>query len=99
MTTKPQRSLADAVHAASGDTPATVPRTGKTRGRAGKRGIVIYVEPALAKALKRLAVDEDTTLQALGVEAFGTLIDQRDDRRREGSDRSGLPSPGPTDGR
>lgn len=35
--------------------------------RRGKKGVLIYLEPDMAKALKRLAVDQDTTIQALGV--------------------------------
>lgn len=70
---KTQRSLADAVHSVAGE-----PReAGRSPTRAGKKGILIYVEPEMARSLKRLAVDEDTTLQALGLEAFDALIAHR----------------------
>ena len=75
--TKPLRSLAEAVHSAASETSATIRSPGRTMSRAGKKGIVIYVEPEMARSLKRIAVDEDTTLQALGLEALGKLIDQR----------------------
>ena len=74
---KTQRSLADAVHSVAGEARAVSRSSGRAPARAGKRGILIYVEPEMARSLKRIAVDEDTTLQALGLEAFGTLIDHR----------------------
>ena len=78
--TKPQRSLADAVHSAASEPPRPAGRsTGRAPARAGKRGILIYVEPEMARSLKRLAVDKDTTLQALGREAFDALIAHRQD--------------------
>lgn len=75
-----QRSLADAVHSVAGEPREAGRSSGRAPGRAGKKGILIYVEPEMARSLKRLAVDEDTTLQALGLEAFGTLIDHRQGR-------------------
>ena len=44
---------------------------------ANKRGIVVNVEVELSRRLKHLAADRDTTLQALGVEAFECLITGR----------------------
>ena len=73
--------LADAVHSASrpsaaNPVPATSARPGPGRSptRQGKRGILIHVDPELARRLKHLATDRDTTLQALGVEAFQRLL-------------------------
>lgn len=74
---KTQRSLADAVHSVAGEPREAVRSAGRAPGRAGKKGILIYVEPEMARSLKRLAVDEDTTLQALGLEAFDALIAHR----------------------
>ena len=75
---KTQRSLADAVHSVAGEPQRAAGRSsGRAPARAGKRGILIYVEPEMARSLKRLAVDEDTTLQALGLEAFDALIAHR----------------------
>jgi hypothetical protein len=44
--------------------------------RAGRRGIVIYVEPEVADAIRRLAAEFNTTVQALGVTAFELLFDK-----------------------
>ena len=49
--------------------PATtsMPRPGRGPSRQGKHGILIHVEPEMARRLKHLAVERDTSLQALGV--------------------------------
>ena len=44
--------------------------------RAGRKGIVIYVEPEVADAIRRLAAEFNTTVQALGVTAFELLLDK-----------------------
>jgi hypothetical protein len=44
--------------------------------RAGRKGIVIYVEQEVASAIRRLAVDYDTTVQALGEMAFKYLFEK-----------------------
>ena len=53
-------------------------RRGAERGARGRHGadprILIHVEPELARRLKHLAVERDTSLQALGVEAFTRLL-------------------------
>ena len=79
--TRTTRDLAGAVHgaarsAAAKPVPSTTSRPGRGRGRSrqGKRGILIHVEPELARRLKHLAVERDTNLQALGVEAFQRLL-------------------------
>ena len=38
--------------------------------RVGKKGMLIHIDPELSRRLKHLAVDEDKTLQQLGVEAL-----------------------------
>ena len=45
--------------------------------RVGKKGLLIHIDPALSKRLKHLAVDEDKTLQQLGVEAVEMLVASR----------------------
>ena len=69
--------LAGAVHGAA-QPPAppatTTPTPGPGRSRQGKRGILIHVEPEMARRLKHLAVERDTTLQALGIEALTRLL-------------------------
>jgi hypothetical protein len=44
--------------------------------RTGRKGIVIYVEPDVAAAIRRLAADYDTTVQALGETAFKYLFEK-----------------------
>ena len=44
--------------------------------RTGRRGIVIYVEQDVAAAIRRLAADYDTTVQALGETAFKYLFEK-----------------------
>ena len=72
----PTIDLATAVHGAARLRPPGL-NAGVEGGRAGKVGVLIHVEPELRKRLRRLAVDEDTTLQALGVEAFEQLLAER----------------------
>ena len=81
--TRTTRDLAGAVHGAAHPgaakpVPAPTSRPNPGRGRSpsrqGKREILIHVEPDLARRLKHLATDRDTTLQALGVEALQRLL-------------------------
>ena len=44
--------------------------------RAGRRGIVIYVDQDVALAIRCLAADYDTTVQALGEMAFKYLFEK-----------------------
>jgi hypothetical protein len=44
--------------------------------RTGRRGIVIYVDQDVASAIRRLAADYDTTVQALGETAFKYLFEK-----------------------
>ncbi|HWE18835.1 MAG TPA: hypothetical protein VG758_16880 [Hyphomicrobiaceae bacterium] len=44
--------------------------------RAGRKGIVIYVDQDVAAAIRRLAGDLNTTVQALGTTAFELLLDK-----------------------
>ena len=43
--------------------------------RVGKKGMLIHIDPELSRRLKHLAVDEDKTLQQLGVEALEMLLE------------------------
>ena len=60
---------------------ARAPKSTQGRRRApsreGKRGILIHVEPELSRKLGQIALDEDTTLQALGLEALEHIIESR----------------------
>ncbi len=44
--------------------------------RAGRKGIVIYVDQEVAAAIRRLASDMNTTVQALGTTAFDLLLEK-----------------------
>ena len=87
MPKQPKVDLATAVHGAAQKTEPErlTPRAGTKPGlrgesRQGKKGILIHVEPELRRELRRIAVNEDTTLQALGVEALRRLIEERQGR-------------------
>ena len=47
-----------------------------TPGRIGKKGVLTQLDMDLARRLKILAVEHDTTLQALGEEAFAALLER-----------------------
>jgi hypothetical protein len=44
--------------------------------RAGRKGIVIYVDQDVAAAIRRLAGELNTTVQALGTTAFDLLLEK-----------------------
>lgn len=77
--------LAAAVHGAaqkqtSEPTPEKLrnqPRSYRPASREGKKGVLIHVSHAMSKQLRQLALDEDTTVQALGHEALENLLTQR----------------------
>lgn len=47
---------------------------GKTPGRSGKKAVSGYFSPALSRALHLLALEQDTSLQALLGEAFDDVL-------------------------
>ena len=49
-----------------------------TPGRIGKKGVLTQLDQDTARRLKMLAVQQDTTLQALGEEAFEALLARYD---------------------
>ena len=77
--------LAQAVHgAATAKTrrrrraPTTSP-SGPPPSRAGKTGVVVYLDPETAKQLKVLAAQRGTSMQALGAAALEALIADTND--------------------
>ena len=64
------------------------PPSWRSGSRKGKKGVLIYVLPEMSQQLRQLALDEDSTVQALGHEAFARLIVQR--RRRAAAHRTPL---------
>lgn len=60
--------------------PEKAPRTAvaaRTKGRIGKVQIAGFFEPEVAKQLKALALDEETTVQLLVAEALNLLFSDR----------------------
>lgn len=49
----------------------------KKMGRDGKKALIAYFSPAVSKTLGRLAIDEDTSMQALIGEAVDLLMESR----------------------
>ena len=60
--------------------PTASPRP-RGSARAGKRGILIHVDPELGRRLKILAARRDSTIQAIGVEAFERLLADAENSR------------------
>ena len=62
---------------------AATPRsTRRPPSRQGKKGVLFHVDPAIAKRLKLLAVEHDTSIEALGIEALNLLFERYEDRGR-----------------
>ena len=72
-------NLAAAVELATRGHGPKVPAAASTKGggREGLVGVMLHVDPELRRRLRHLALDEDTTLQALGVEALEDLLASR----------------------
>jgi hypothetical protein len=78
-------SLSDALHEASGK-KAPAAQTGSTAApeqendvppsRRGKKIVSGYFDPAVSRQLKQLALDRDTTVQALMAEALNGLFEK-----------------------
>lgn len=66
--------------AAAGPGPESAPPSSSTKppSRQGKKGVLFHVDPEIAKRLKLLAVEQDTTIEALGIEALGLLFERYD---------------------
>lgn len=68
--TETKTGLAAATQRAAGK-----PKQAKTApSRRGQRAWVVYLDPDTAKRIKMLAVEHDTTMQALGLEAAELLF-------------------------
>ena len=74
--------VVDAARAGSGPAASVAaaparPVRARASSREGTRGVLIRVESGLSRRLRQLALDEDTSVQALGVEAFEALLQGR----------------------
>ena len=58
-------------------TPAAEGEAARPPSRRGKKAVVCYVDPAVARQLKVLCAEEDKTLQGLVVEALNALLEDR----------------------
>jgi hypothetical protein len=56
--------------------PAWKPATVRPPSRAGKRVLSIYLDPTAWKQIRQLALDGDTSTQALGEEAINLLFEK-----------------------
>lgn len=69
------RSRKQAVARKSGLKPdADLDQSTKPASRRDKKGVLIYVSPAVSKQLRSLAIEKDTSVQALGIEAINLLL-------------------------
>jgi hypothetical protein len=57
--------------------PTVTPRGKRPPSRTGKRVLSIYLDPLAWKQLRLLALENDTTTQALGEEAINLLFASR----------------------
>jgi len=82
MPKRPSLFAAKSAFAVSAEAPvATIvapvkngPATSRPPSRAGKRVLSIYLDPLAWKQLRQLALDADTSTQALGEEAVNLLF-------------------------
>ena len=56
---------------------APCPTATDSGNASARRGLLLRLDPAMHKRLRLLAVEEDTTVQALGVEALEMLFQYR----------------------
>ena len=61
-----------AVAPAAPETPQSYPKH-----RQGKKALIAYFSPGVSKALRQMALDEDTTMQSLLGEAIDLLMRDR----------------------
>ena len=82
----PDNPLKDAMSRAAAPTTSGA-TAGSTRGgrgvpsRQGKKGVLLHVDPKVAKRLKMLAAEHDTSINALGMEALALLFERYDGLR------------------
>ena len=62
--------------AATGVPAVEKPQTARPPSRAGKRVLSIYLDPLAWKQIRQLALDSDTSTQALGEEAINLLFEK-----------------------
>lgn len=68
---------AEETAAAAIEAPPAAVRSARPPSRAGKRVLSVYLDPLAWKQLRQLALQEETTTQALGEEAINLLFTKR----------------------
>ena len=74
---KRKSSLADAVHGAARADKPTRPKELGLDVTGATKGVLLRLPTELHRQLRQLALDDDTSLQALGVEALERMIKDR----------------------
>ena len=74
---KNKSNLADAVHGAARPGKRTHPEALAQTDTGATKGMLLRLPAALHRKLRQLALDDDTSLQALGVEALERLLEER----------------------
>ena len=70
-------SLSDAVHRAAGADTRSDPKTPSSTRTGATKGVLLRLPAELHHQLRQLALDDGTSLQALGVEALERLLKER----------------------
>ncbi len=73
---RPAATIEEPATAAVEPMETTTATTQRPPSRAGKRVLSIYLDPLAWKQLRQLALDTDTTTQALGEEAVNMLFEK-----------------------
>ena len=74
---KRKSNLADAVHGASRADKSSRSKVPSDTGRGETKGVLLRLPTELHRQLRQLALDDGTSLQALGVEALQRLLKER----------------------
>ena len=74
---KRKSSLADAVHGAARADERPREKMAPSANTGAMKGVLLRLQPKLHRQLRQLSLDEDTSLQALGVEALERILKER----------------------
>ena len=75
--TKRKSSLADAVHGAARVAARNRAKAPSQADTGSTKGVLLRLPTELHRQLRQIALDDDTSLQALGVEALQRLLEER----------------------
>ena len=74
---KHKSNLADAVHGAARADKRPRENTAPDADTEAMKGVLLRLPPKLHRQLRQLSLDQNTTLQALGVEALERILEKR----------------------